>query len=629
MRAIRWWRLAGAAAVLALLAGPFVPGFGSRVLAHAQLVASSPGSGEVLPEPPTELRLVFSEPLETQVTSLDLASIDGTQILQRAGEVDPADPHALVVADLPELPDGIYSITWRNLSAADGHTSDGFLYFGVGESTSSLPAASGHDVHGDTDVVAVVGRWLTYLGLLGAIGLSVFHWLVIRETAMPRRLVQLIALGLGIAAVATAVMALAAGIESGAGLSYLIDSRTGLLQLARGVVAAGAAGVLLVAPGTAARWVALAAGLGGVVLLIIAGHASALPGLAPILAGVVHVTAVGVWLGGVAGLLLRLMRPSWISEGEPLAMRTCVPRFSALALVAIGLVAATGAYSAWVETGSIVPIGTEYGRTLLIKTALALGAFTMGGLNFFDGGRMRRWLDGFPTRLEVEALLAGAVLVMSAALATTPPVDEPSGVAIEPIPDAFGEVAPNMLMHVVPGRPGVNRIVVRTSEAMISIDAMELALQDLDAGTSTNVPLVLEGMQGMADMPIADHNTHVTPNPDGTVDWIADAIGLPADSSWDATVRILSDDGTELARQRFAFALDDEGISEGAINPLVTWGTLIALALGIGGAIGIGLGLGGFLLPRCERLASQIALVGGGVVGIVLGLAIGLRQLVG
>jgi putative copper export protein len=424
-------------------------------------------------------------------------------------------------------------------------------------------------------------------------------------------------------------MALATGMESGAGAAYLVESRTGMLQLARAVVAAAGAAGLLVARRTVARWVALAAGLAGVVLLIVAGHASALPGVAPILAGVVHVTAVGVWLGGVAGLLLLLLRPSWISSTEPLPMRTAVPRLSALALVAIGFVAATGAYSAWIETGTILPVDTEYGRTLLIKTALAIGAFTMGALNYFDGGRMRTWLDGFPTRLEVEALLAGAVLVMSAALATTPPVDEPSGVAIEPLPDAFGEIAPNMGMQVVPGRPGVNRIVVRTSAAMISIDRMELALQDLGAGTSTSAPLVLEGMQGMADMPVAGMGAHVTPNPDGTIDWIAEAIVLPAGSDWDATVRILADDGTELSRQRFVFALDDGGISEGAIEPLITWGTVIALALAVGGAVGLGLGLGGFLLPRCERLASRIALVGGGVVGVVLGLAIGLSQLVG
>ena len=64
-------------------------------------------------------------------------------------------------------------------------------------------------------------------------------------------------------------------------------------------------------------------------------------------------------------------------------------------------------------------------------------------------------------------------------------------------------------------------------------------------------------------------------------------------------------------------------------DTLLTWGLVIALALGVGGAIGLGLGLGGFVLPRCERLASQVALIGGGAVAVGLGLLIGFRQLVG
>jgi copper transport protein len=629
MRSPRWWRLAGVAAVLGLLAAPALPGFtGSRVLAHAQLVASSPASGAVLPEPPDELRLVFSEPLEAEATSLDLSALDGTSILERAGGVDPGDPFALVAA-APDLGDGIYTLTWRNLSAADGHVTEGFLYFGVGEVEGSLPAPSGHDVHGDTDVIGVVGRWLTYLGLLAALGLTAFQWLVLREGEVPRRLARLIAAGLALASIATLVIALAAGLEAGAGASYLIESRTGLLQLARAGVAAVGAAILLIGPGAWARPVAIATGLVGIVLLILSGHASAVEGQAAIVAGVVHVAAVGIWLGGVAGMLLLLVRPAWIAASAPPPMRTVVPRFSALALASIGLVVATGAYSAWVETGSILPIGTEYGLTLIIKSALVLGALTMGGLNYFDGGRMMHWLDGFPTRIKVEVLLAAAILVMSAALATTPPVEEASGVAIEPLPDAFGEIAPGMTMEIVAGRPGVNRIVVRTPEAMVAVDRMELSLENLDGGSATSVPLVLEGMAGAEPMLGTEHTVHITPNPDGTIDWTADAIVLPADSHWDASVRILTNEGTELQRQRFAFALDESGISEGQVELLLTWGLVIGLALGVGGAVGLGLGLGGFVLPRCDSLASRAALIGGGAVAVGLGLLIGFRQLVG
>ena len=629
MHVPRWWRLAGAIAVIALHAAPALPGAaGGSVLAHAQLVTSSPASGAVLPESPEELRLVFSEPLEGQVTSLDLAALDGTPILERAGEVDPEDPHALVVA-APELADGIYTITWRSLSSADGHIIEGFLHFGVGDVEGDLPGAASQAAQGDAEIIGVVGRWLTYLGLLAAIGLAAFHRLVLRAGTMPRRLVQLLAAGLAVAAIATLLSALAAGVDSGAGPAYLVDSRTGLLQLARVGVAALGAVLLLWGPGRWARLAAVTTGLLGIVLLIMAGHASAVPGFVPILAGVVHVTAVGIWLGGVTGLLLLLLRPAWISGTSPLPMRSAVPRFSALALASIGLVVATGAYSAWVQTGQLIPIGTEYGRTLIIKGALVLGALSIGALNYFDGGRMKRWLDGFPTRLKVETMLGTAVLVMSAALATTPPLEEAAGVAIEPIPDAFGEVAPGMRMEVVAGRPGVNRIVVTTSAAMIAIDRMELALERLDDGSTTRVTLLPEGMAGIEQTPGMDHSAHAIANPDGTIDWIADAIVLPAGSSWDTSVRILTDDGTELSRQRFAFALDGAGISEGQVEPLLTWGTAIALALGLGGAVGLGLGLGGFVLPRTERLASRVALVGGGVIGVSLGLLIGLRQLVG
>jgi copper transport protein len=628
MRAPRRWRLAGVTAVLALLAIPAVPGTGGRVLAHAQLVASSPASGAVLPDSPDELRLVFSEPIEGEATSLDLAGLDGTPILERAGTVDPEDPYALVVAS-PDLAEGIYTLTWRSLSAADGHVADGFLYFGVGAVEGSLPASSGHAVHGETDFVGVIGRWLTYIGLLAALGLASFQWLVLREWPMPRRLAQLLAAGLALAAIATLVTALAAGIEAGAGVAYLFESRTGLLQLARAGVAALGAVLLLMGPPSWARPVAITAGMAGIILLIVGGHASAVEGQAAIVAGVIHVAAVGIWLGGVAGLVLLLLRPAWIAGSAPPPMRTAVPRFSALALASIGLVIATGAYSAWVETGSILPIGTEYGRTLIMKSALVLGALTMGALNYFDGGRMMRWLDGFPTRIKVEVLLGAAILVMSAVLATTPPVDQASGVAIEPVPDAFGEVAPGMSMEVVPGRPGVNRVVVRTLQAMVAIDRMELGLEDLDKGTSTSVPLVLEGMAGGESMPGMEHTTHVTPNPDGTIDWTAGAIVLPADSHWDASVRILTNDGTELQRQRFSFAVDDAGISAGKVDPLLTWGLVIGLALFVGGAVGLGLGLGGFILPRCENLASRVALIGGGTVAVALGLLIGLRQFVG
>ena len=165
-------------------------------------------------------------------------------------------------------------------------------------------------------------------------------------------------------------------------------------------------------------------------------------------------------------------------------MLEVVPRFSALALVSIGLVVLTGVHAAWIQTGTLVPSGTEYGRTLLMKSAFAVGALALGGLNYLDGGRMMGWLDGFRSRITVEVMLVATVLVLTAALAITPPAEEASGVVIEPVPDAFGEVAPDVSMEVRPGRPGVNRIVVTTIEAMAGRAALQLGMDNLTDGTT-------------------------------------------------------------------------------------------------------------------------------------------------
>jgi copper transport protein len=627
MRLRRAWRLAGAGALLVLLVAPALPGAaGGRVLAHAQLVASSPGSGAIVPEAPEEIRLVFSEPLEAGLSSADVADLNGNVLLERAGTVDPDDPFALVVTGAP-LEDGlVYLITWRSLSAADGHAAHGFFFFGVGDVPGTLAGGPGGMVHSGTNPVDVIGRWLTYVGILLALGIAVFHRVVLRQEAMPRAAVQALAALLLLSAAATVVMAGAAGLEAGSVLDYLLSGRNGPLQLARAAVAGiGAAGLLLLAP----RWasaVAAGTGLAGIVLLVSAGHASALATPVPTIGQVVHVAAAAVWIGGIVSLLVLATRPTRLTNGPVPAMRLLVPRFSALALASIGLVGLTGVYQFYAQTGVLLDTGTEYGRTLLLKSGVAIAALSLGGLNYLDGGRLMGWLGGFRNRITVEVLLATGVLVLTAALAITPPVDQPTGVAIRPIPDAFGEVAPGMNMEVIPGRPGLNRIVVTTTDALATSSTLELGLDDLDAGSTTRVPLVLESMPGMSHGPAGME--HVTA--DGTIDWTADAIVLRAGSHWDTSVRILAAaGGHEISRQRFAFTLSNDGIDEGRLATLINPATAVAVMLILGGALGLGLGLGGASLPRCEAAASRLALLGGGAVAVLLGAAIGASQLVG
>ncbi len=620
----RFTALAGMLAVVAVLVAPAVPGgAGGRVSAHAQLVASSPGSGTVLPASPDELRLVFSEPLEAQATSLDLADEAGTLVLDRAGEIDPEDPFAIVVRS-PNLEDGTYTVTWRTLSAADGHTAEGFFSFAVGEGQSA-PVDGGGMTHGEPEPIHVVGRWLTYLGLLLAFGAAVI-WRVVLRTRMPRRLSRLLSGALAVSAVATLAIGVVNGLDAGSVPEYLFGTRNGALQVARAAVAALSAAGLLLLPAAVSGIVAGLGGLAGIGLLIAAGHAAALPGIAPMLAGVVHVAAAGVWIAGLGLLLVALARPQLVFDDDRPSTSSLVPRFSALALVSIGLVALTGAHAAWVQTGGIPDPATEYGRTLVAKSVLAAVALALGGLNYLDGGRMRRWLVGMRGRLTVEVLAAAAVLAVTAVLATTPPTEDAPGVRIAAVPDAFGQVAPGMKMTLTPGRPGVNRVTVTTTDELAMTNGgLELGLDRLDTGSSTLVQLSLAGASvmnhgGMPGMSAAAS--------DATVDWNADALVLPAGSRWDASVRIMSSAGVELSRQRFSFALSETDVADGRdagpMDPII----VIAAVLGAGGAVSLGVGIGGGRLPRCEGRASRWALSGGGLVAAMLGGAIGLERFI-
>ena len=86
------------------------------------------------------------------------------------------------------LPSGDYSINWRAVSASDGHSTNGFLSFGVGNAT--LPAGVGQtsaaegDLHaghsGATASLEVFGKTIGDGGAMLAFGLWLFGLAVMR-----------------------------------------------------------------------------------------------------------------------------------------------------------------------------------------------------------------------------------------------------------------------------------------------------------------------------------------------------------------------------------------------------------------------------------------------------------------
>ena len=128
---------------------------------------------------------------------------------------------------------------------------------------------------------SVIGRWLTYLGPAGSLGLAAFQWLVLREGPMPRRLAQAarrwpLRLGRGRDVVTGAG---SASRRARARLPPREPER--LLQLARAAVAALGAVVLLLRPRGVARGRSPSRPASPASSCsIVAGHASAVAGQA-------------------------------------------------------------------------------------------------------------------------------------------------------------------------------------------------------------------------------------------------------------------------------------------------------------------------------------------------------------
>jgi copper transport protein len=614
-----------------LLAAALLVAVAGVVAAHAQLVASSPTAGEVLTDPPDALRLTFSEPLEGSFSSADVVDAQGATIVSRAGAPDPADPYTLVVP-LPPLDDGVYSVVWRSLSSADGHPSEGFFSFGVGDvEVGGAVSGQGRSGADPSDPIGLAGKWLGYVAMLLGLGAPLFIVAVLRGDARPRRRVLaglgwlLVAGGLSLLALAIRVP-LADGDPLG---DYLFGSRGGLLSLARSTVllAGGLATVILAARSTQAVALGVSAATAAIAigLHVAGGHAAAAGTPVPVLVQLVHLAAAAIWLSGVLAITLLATRARSVVEPPLPALRTLVPRFSALALGAIGMVGLTGLYAEWTQIGGLPTTDDPYGRALIIKLAVVAAAATVGAVNYLDGGRNRRWFGGLRPRLLTEAGLALAVLAATALLSTTAP-GVTRGIALQPRPSASGEVLPFISLAIAPGRPGVNQLAVTISGDIGDLP-LDLVLANSETGNESRISLA-GSRPGTAPV---DHTAHTAPAApsSGLTRYVAGALAMQADTHWDASVVIGTGAGGDLYRQRFTFAIGESGLAEGAAGSLADGALVAGLLLAVGGLLALGLGLGGMVLPRTEATASRVALLGGGAAAAVTGLAIGVGRLVG
>ncbi|HVM02237.1 MAG TPA: copper resistance protein CopC, partial [Acidimicrobiales bacterium] len=382
----------------ALLAVGALVAAASPAAAHAELQETEPAGGSVLPRPPAGVALRFSEPVEVSFGSIRVFDQDGERL--DAGRPRHPDRRSdAVELELPVLDDGAYVVTWRVLSA-DSHPVRGAFTFRVGpaaagaEDTRALAQRLLNAQGGSTSVAAVYGvvRFAVFAALVLLVGGTAFALALWPAGLGDRRVRRLLgaawlvlvggtAVGIGLQGAYGGGLALADAFRPSV-FEAVLDTRFGRVWAARLALLAVAAALLaLLARRPRPRRAVVAAALVGVGLLAtpgVAGHA-ATGSLVPlaVAADVVHLGAVAFWLGGLAVLVIAVLRP-----GDPDTMERVVPRFSRAAFVAVVVILATGTLQGWRQAGSADALtSTTYGRLLLTKVALFAAMVGLGAMS--------------------------------------------------------------------------------------------------------------------------------------------------------------------------------------------------------------------------------------------------------
>src|SRR6266487_1107310 len=363
-----------------LLAGGWLLAAAPPAAAHALVTGSNPEAGARVAHAPTELRVAFSEAVRPLGPGLTLRGPRGEVRLGPVGH--PGGRPDVLAAALPALADGTYLAGWRIVSVDDGHVEAAAFGFAVGTAGSG-PVSSPAPPQLPTPW-QVAGRWLETAGVLLLVGVVATALTVWRRPGPigpdePRyRLLSMVAAG--IAAVGLVWLVAAGAATSG---SLGPGAVGAFLSASPGTVRRMLVEVVLLAATAALGWWAVQRGrrpglgtlgltVGVVVAVALGAHdAGQSPRWLFVPLEVVHLLAVGTWIGGLAVLALTARR----------AGIAVIRRFSVLALRAVLVVAVTGAWQGLAQVSSRAALAdTDYGRVLAVKAAAFLAVLGLAAL---------------------------------------------------------------------------------------------------------------------------------------------------------------------------------------------------------------------------------------------------------
>jgi copper transport protein len=535
---------------LVALIGLYCAWTASPVLAHAELLTSTPKPNEILAQAPTQVRLLLSEPLEQELSSIKVYNSDRISVEYGKATIDSTNP-AQISVSLPPLSDGVYTVIWKVISRIDGHGSAGSFPFAVGNvEASSLPPET-------TDISlpfsAVIAKWLLLASaalLAGLFPAMFFVWdpALKSDAEVPGLSNHLLLIWEGIYKFALAGILLACvfGVLTQAGqttglelaapwsketIQVLTATRLGVFWLIRIVLALGC---VWLTRSQSVVWKQQTRFMLELVLLLTISLTSHAPAevhpFLPVIADWLHLIGMAFWFGGLAYLISGLAVLQKIeTQSRTRITSEAAKRFSLLALPSVGIVGLTGIYSATLRVGSITALfDTLYGHALLFKQSFVAPLLLIAAVNFLIiSPRLTRdssqnipnsiFIQRFKKMVLVEIILACLLLGSVSLMTYLPPARIPPPPTTQTAVTKVDDLKVDFSMS--PGLVGQNTFTVRLTPAR-SVEAVKGVLL-------TFVPV-------QADLPSSD--MQMTAQGNGIFTAQGSNIGFPGD--WQVEVSI-------------------------------------------------------------------------------------------
>ncbi|WP_233624833.1 copper resistance CopC/CopD family protein [Actinoplanes sp. ATCC 53533] len=453
---------------LVAVALPASPGY-----AHAVLSGSDPAANTVVPQPPEQVMLQFTESVRPVTGRIQVLAPDNS----RADDGQPSVAGATVTITLRTRATGTYLVSYR-VTSADSHPIAGSFTYSVG-TPSARPAAAGQDATAaaarSVRTAISAAKTVGYAGLallMGPIMMLLLLWPPRLSRSGPARLVWT---GLGLTAGSTlAALWLQVPYTTGGDLTDVdIDGLGDVPGSLFGVVLLIRLGVLCIAPflirpilsagsDVSSKSRGRLAALAGVAITTwpLSGHPAASP--APSVSVVtdsIHLTAMAIWLGGLVMLVTFVLPRARDHE-----LQLLLPMWSKWAETAVIALAMTGVIQALIEIGTVGAFfTTAYGRLLLGKLALVATVIAVAGC----ARRLvrRRLDDGRPVLRRVVALelgIATVILSLTAVLVQTAPARTaaagPAANHTEQVEQTLRTETLSVRVIIFPARTGANTV---------------------------------------------------------------------------------------------------------------------------------------------------------------------------